>query len=186
MEMSVFMNDFDLRIALCEIKKKDWMEIHKYASQEKSCLYQAWGPNSVENTIVFVNQILKDAVKEPRARFVYATTLKNSGKMIGSCEINIRDTTNKIGEISYIINPEYWGKGYATESATQLLNFGFQILKLHRIYATCDPRNIGSSRVLQKIGMVQEGKMRENLLLRDGWRDSLLYGILFQDWQRMN
>ncbi len=62
-----------------------------------------------------------------------------------------------------------------------MLGFGFRTLRLHRIYATCDPRNIGSAKVLEKVGMQKEGRMRENLKLKDGWRDSLLYSVLEQD-----
>lgn len=81
-----------------------------------------------------------------------------------------------------IINPDFWGMGYATEVAKLLIKLGFREFNLHRIYATCDPRNIGSSKVLEKIGMIFEGRMRENLLMKDEWRDSLLYSILDKEW----
>ncbi|MGE7623855.1 GNAT family N-acetyltransferase [Viridibacillus sp. NPDC096237] len=63
-----------------------------------------------------------------------------------------------------------------------LIEFGFGTLNLHRIFATCDPRNVGSSKVLKKIGMTKEGRIREDLLLKDGWRDSLLYSIIEHEW----
>jgi len=64
-----------------------------------------------------------------------------------------------------------------------VITFGFDTLKLHRIYATCDPRNIGSSKVLEKVGMAKEGILRENMLMKDGvWRDSFLYSVLKQEW----
>lgn len=78
-------------------------------------------------------------------------------KIIGATEFNIRDTTNKSGKVGYILNPEYWGKGIATKVAARCIEFGFEDLQLHRIYATCDPRNIASSRVLEKVGMIKEG-----------------------------
>ncbi|HBS43493.1 MAG TPA: GNAT family N-acetyltransferase, partial [Paenibacillus sp.] len=99
-------------------------------------------------------------------------------------ELNIRDITNRKGEISYIINPYYWGQGIATEVAMLLIDFGFNILKLHRIFATCDPRNTGSSKVMTKVGMVMEGRIREDLLIKDGWRDSLLYSVLEHEWKK--
>lgn len=102
--------------------------------------------------------------------------------MIGAVEFNIRDFTNRIGEIGYIINPEYWGMGFATEVAKVLITYGFDRLNLHRIFATCDPSNIGSSRVLGKVGMTKEGRMRENLFNKGDWRYSLLYSILEQEW----
>jgi RimJ/RimL family protein N-acetyltransferase len=49
---------------------------------------------------------------------------------------------------------------------------------LHRIYATCDPRNVASARVLGKLGMTHEGRHRHTALLRNGWRDSEVFSIL--------
>ncbi|MFC5602312.1 GNAT family N-acetyltransferase [Sporosarcina koreensis] len=169
---------------LREMEENDWIDVHKYASQEMVCRYQPWGPNSEQESEEFVKQVIIDAKKKPRSRFVFAITLRENEEMIGAGEINIRDYTNRVGEIAYIVNPQYWGKGYATEVAKLLIAYSFTDLKLHRIFATCDPRNIGSLKVLEKTGMSQEGRMREVLLIKDGWRDSLLYSILEQEWIR--
>jgi len=170
------------RVILREMQEKDWIDVHKYASQEKVCQYQPWGPNSEEESEGFVKQVLVDAKKEPRSRFVFAIILKESGEMIGAGEFNIRDYTNRAGEIAYIVNPKFWGKGFATEVTKLLIAYGINDLNLHRIFATCDPRNIGSLRVLEKVGMIKEGRIREDLWIKDGWRDSLLYSILEQEW----
>ncbi|ASN05390.1 GNAT family N-acetyltransferase [Virgibacillus necropolis] len=171
------------RVILREIEEKDWIDVHKYGSQERVCQYQPWGPNSEKESEAFVKQILIDAKQKLRSRFVFAIILKENGEMIGAGEFNIRDYTKKVGEIAYIVNPKYWGMGIATEVAKLLIIYGFNELNLHRIFATCDPRNIGSLKVLEKVGMTKEGRIREDLLIRDGWRDSLLYSILEQEWE---
>jgi [ribosomal protein S5]-alanine N-acetyltransferase len=79
-------------------------------------------------------------------------------------------------------HPDYWGKGLATAAARQLVQLGFDEHDLHRIFATCDPRNIASAAVLQRLGMQYEGRMRETTLIRDGWRDSDLYSVLVDEW----
>lgn len=170
------------KVYLQGLEEKHWKDVHEYVSQDKVCQYQPWDPNTEQESQNFVKQVIIDANKEVRSRFVFAIVLKENGKMIGAGEFNIRDFTNKVGEIGYIVNPDYWGKGIATEVAKQLIEFGFKEFNLHRIYATCDPRNVGSSKVLEKIGMTNEGRIRENLLIKDGWRDSLLYSILEQEW----
>lgn len=170
------------RIVLKEIREKDWRDVHKYASQPIVCQYQPWGPNTEKDSQDFVKQVVEDANLVPRSRFVFAVFDKENNQMIGSGEFNIRDLSNKVGEIAYIINPDFWGKGTATEVAKLLVEFGFKSLHLHRIYATCDPRNSGSIKVLEKAGMTLEGRMREDLLIKDGWRDSLLYSILEQEF----
>ncbi|CRK83394.1 GNAT family N-acetyltransferase [Neobacillus massiliamazoniensis] len=169
------------RIYLREFQLSDWQEVHKYASQERVCRYQPWGPNSLKESQSFVKQVLVDSAKEPRTRYALAINNKED-RLIGAGELNIRDAHNKKGEIGYIINPEYWGKGIATDAATLIIGFGFHQLKLHRIYATCDPRNIGSIRVLEKAGMTKEGRIRGDLLMKDEWRDSLLFSVLENEW----
>ena len=172
------------RIFMRELEERDWIDVHKYASQEKVCQYQAWGPNTEKESKEFVENIVHDAQLEPRSRFVFAVILKDSKEMIGSGEVITRDHVNRIGEISYIIHPHFWAKGFATEVAVALISFGFNALLLHRIIGTCDPRNDASAKVLEKVGMTKEGKMRENVWIKDEWRDSFLYSILKHEWQK--
>lgn len=171
------------RLSLRQFKEDDWLDVHMYASQEIVCQYQAWGPNTEEDSIGFVKQVMKDASQQPRKRFAFAVITKNNKQMIGAGELTIRDFNNRNGEIAYIVNPDYWGRGIATDVATLLIDFGFTKLHLHRIFATCDPRNIGSSNVLEKVGMTLEGRIREDLFIKDGWRDSLLYSVLEHEWE---
>ncbi|MEK5070195.1 GNAT family N-acetyltransferase [Sporosarcina sp. FSL K6-1508] len=168
------------RILLREMEEKDWIDVHTYASQPTVCQYQPWGPNTDKESQDFVKQVILDARQNPRSRFVFSIIQQE--RLIGAGEISIRDFTHREGEIGYIINPAYWGMGYATEASKLLIEFGFEVLHLHRIFATCDPRNVASSNVLEKNGMTKEGRIREDLLLKDGWRDSFLYSILEHEW----
>ena len=73
------------------------------------------------------------------------------------------------------------GQGIATATARELLRLGFGRHGRHRIFATCDPRNLASAAVLRRIGMRYEGRMRGTAYIRDGWRDSDLYAVLADD-----
>ncbi|KQL33883.1 acetyltransferase [Bacillus sp. FJAT-25509] len=172
------------RTILREFVESDWQEVHKYASQLVVCQFQPWGPNTESETKEFVQTILGDMKQINRTRFAFAIIEKESGELIGSIEFNIRDEINQIGEIGYIIHPNYWGMGFASEATKEVISFGFKNFKLHRIFATCDVRNIASAKVLEKCGLNLEGKMREDLLLRDGWRDTFLFSILEHEWLR--
>jgi RimJ/RimL family protein N-acetyltransferase len=63
-----------------------------------------------------------------------------------------------------------------------MVEFGFRELGLHRMWADCDPDNVGSWRVLEKIGMRREGHLRENALVKGAWVDSLIYAVLEREW----
>lgn len=165
-------------IYLTEMTEDYLMDIHAYASIKEVCKYQPWGPNSLDDTKAYLEEVLEEAKKEKRNRLVFAVIEKENNKMIGAGELFHIDFANKNGEIGYIIHPEFWGKGIATQVANNLIDIGFKELKLNRIYATCDVRNSASAKVLMKVGRKQEGLLRENILLDHGWRDSLLYSIL--------
>jgi RimJ/RimL family protein N-acetyltransferase len=179
-------NPLDLkgeRIKLRGLMRSDWPAIHAYASRPDVCRFQPWGPNTPEETITFVEAAVASAEEDPRRRYALAVILAEEGKVIGLAELNVRDAQFAVGEIAYVLHPDYWGRGIATEAARILLRFGFVMLGLHRVYATCDPRNVASSRVMEKIGMQYEGRLRETMLIRDGWRDSLMYAILAEEWE---
>ncbi|MCG3087481.1 GNAT family N-acetyltransferase [Sporosarcina cyprini] len=170
------------KVFLRELTLDDWTDVHSYATLPEASRYQPWGPNTVTDSFEFVQTIIKDATRIPRTRFVFAVIHLPQQKLVGAGEVNIRSLSNQEGEISYIIHPDYWGQGLASETARLLLQYGFHSLRLHRIFGTCDPRNIASARVLEKVGMVEEGHLRQNLRIGDDWRDSLLFGVLTHEW----
>ncbi|MCA1059431.1 GNAT family N-acetyltransferase [Rossellomorea aquimaris] len=164
------------------LRKEDWKDVHDYASLESVSEFQSWGPNHVNDTIAYVEDALNAAKVIPKSRYVHALVDERVDKVIGAGEIIINSFTNRAGEVGYILHPDYWGKGIGTLVGKALVNKGFSELKLHRISATCHPQNISSQKVLIKIGMTLEGRIRHHMKLNEGWRDSLLYGILENEW----
>jgi len=86
-------------------------------------------------------------------------------------------------EAGYILRPEYWNAGYATEILRALLAFGFGTLSLHRVYAKCDEENRASAHVMEKCGLTYEGTLREHVWLRDHWRSTRYYGMLADEYR---
>ena len=74
------------------------------------------------------------------------------------------------------------GAGVGTAIARALLGVAFESMNLHRVMATCDPRNLASAAVLQKVGMTFEGQLRHTMQIRDGWRDSSVFSVLANEW----
>ena len=88
----------------------------------------------------------------------------------------------KRAEVWYKIHPDYWKKGFATETLRKVVVFGFESLKLHRIQAGSAVNNIGSIKVLEKAGFSREGRGRQVLPLKSGWSDNFEYSILESDY----
>lgn len=163
-------------VALDKIVLEDWPAIHAWACLPEVCRYQAWGPNMEDQTRAFVGSAVKAWSDTPQCRFPHVARVGQD--VVGMGELHVRSRNQRQGEITYIVHPRVWGQGIGTEIGRQLLSYGFGELGLHRIHATCDPRNLGSSRVLAKIGMTYEGRLRHTALIRDGWRDSMIFSIL--------
>jgi RimJ/RimL family protein N-acetyltransferase len=143
----------------------------------------AWGPNTEEETQRHVQETVARQRTGEETFNSFAVILKENDQLIGSVALRVSNPDHRGGFIGYAFNRSYWGQGYATEAARALLAFGFERLNLHRIFATCDPRNVASSRVLEKIGMRREGHLREHKWQKGRWRDSFMYAILAQEWR---
>jgi [ribosomal protein S5]-alanine N-acetyltransferase len=111
-----------------------------------------------------------------------ATTLRMDGRQIGGIGLRI-DDQHRHAELGYWLGVPYWGQGYATEAAQEILRYGFEDLALHRIFASHFKHNPASGRILAKLGMRHEGCQREHLRKWDQFVDSELYGMLRQEWQ---
>jgi RimJ/RimL family protein N-acetyltransferase len=85
-------------------------------------------------------------------------------------------------ELGYILGRSHWGKGYAYEAACMALDHAFVNLAARRVMADTDPDNIGSIRLLEKLGFQREGYLREEWETHIGTRDSLIFGILRSEW----
>jgi ribosomal-protein-alanine N-acetyltransferase len=170
------------RLIIREFKQEDWEAVHLYASSPLVATHMIWGPNTEEDTKDFVSRVIEQQQVQLRKDYEMAVVLKATNQIIGGCGIHLSEP--KQGEIGYCFNPEFWRQGFAAEAATAMLGFGFQVHGLHRIYATCRPDNIGSAKVMQKIGMTYEGRLREHMQHKGKWHDSLLHSILEQEFNR--
>lgn len=171
-------------LTLTRITPEDWPAVHAWARLPEACRFQPWGPNTEEQTRDFVTAAAAAWSSTPQLRFAHVARLGDD--VVGMGELHVRSREHGQGEISYVVHPRVWGKGIGTQIGRRLLAHGFAGLGLHRIHATCDPRNTGSSRVLNKLGMTYEGHLRHTAWIRDGWRDSLMFSVLAEEWSARN
>jgi [ribosomal protein S5]-alanine N-acetyltransferase len=171
-------------VSLRRIDEADWPIVHTWGQLLEFCRFQPWGPDTPEDSRTFVAAAAAAWSEQPQTRYAYLACL--DGRPIGTGELRLRNVQHRQGEIAYGLHPEEWGQGYGTAIGNELLRIGFQQMGLHRIYGTCDPRNLGSAAVLKKLGMIYEGRQRHTLLIRDGWRDSEYFSIIEHEWRAHN
>ena len=111
----------------------------------------------------------------------FAIVNQETIELCGAIELTM-DKENYNAELGYWIGVPYWGQGYCTEAASKAIAYGFENLSLHRIYASHLTRNPASGRVLQKIGMIREGCLRQHIKHWGVYEDCAIYGILATEW----
>lgn len=171
------------RLLLRDFVEDDWVAVLAYQSDERYLRYYEWKVRTPEQVRIFVNRFLDMQRRNPRTQFQLAIVDRESGRLLGNCGIR-KETASAIeAELGYELAPDAWGNGYATEAARAMVSFGFSDLGLHRISAQCIAENVASVRVLQRLGMKQEGRLREKEHFKGRWWDVLLFGLLAEEWQ---
>ena len=170
------------RIRLRLIDISDLTSIHTLHSLPETDTYNTLGiPSSREETKAIIEPWIKESQLQEIKNYTFAIDNKSNGKFMGLFGLKIGQQKYKRAEVWYKIHSDYWRKGYATEALKAIINFGFDTLKLHRIEAGCAVENIGSIKVLEKSGMLREGRLRQILPLKTGWSDNFQYSILETD-----
>ncbi len=171
------------RLILRECKESDWPDVLAYQSDPRYLRYYEWTERTAEAVQEFVRMFLAQQREQPRTKFQLAITLKSTNQLIGNCGIRMQSVDAHEADIGYELSPDHWGRGYATEAASAIVAFGFTELHLHRIWSWCVADNIGSARVLQKLGMQLEGRLRDKEYYKGRWWDTLMFAILEDEWR---
>lgn len=105
------------------------------------------------------------------------------GTAVGGIDLRV-DASNRVADIGYSIARQHWGKGLMTEAVSAVIDFAFETLELAKVSASANLLNVGSWRVLEKLGMRREGVLHSQAVARDGTRmDEVHYGFLREEWE---
>ncbi|MDC7221121.1 MAG: GNAT family N-acetyltransferase [Spirochaetales bacterium] len=145
------------RLDLVKISPQHIDDMFSYASDEETVRYMSWPrhKNKVE-TAHFIDLALE--LYEGEMHYDWAIWHREDKKMIGTIGLHGLDREINGAEIGYIIGKPYWGRGLTAEAGHPVLQFCFNDLNLSIMKAYCDPRNRGSERVMQKLGMIYGGE----------------------------
>ena len=165
------------RIFLRPFTLKDKRDVYEYAGSEKVTKYLTWEKiNSLEKAESIILDIYR------RRKGIFAIEHKAEQKCIGCIDLRIESSDCK-ASFGYVLNESYWNKGYMTEALKMILDLAFNKLKLNRLEATHYAGNEGSGRVMEKCGMIYEGTVREETLIKGIYHDVKHYGILKRDYK---
>lgn len=171
------------RLILRDFVYDDWQVVHAYHQQPRYLRYYEQDGSTPQETQAFIQMFLDHQAADPRSKFQLAVILKENELLIGNCGLRLKKAGARTGDIGYELNPDYWGRGFATEAARAIVKFGFEEVQLHRIWSWCVADNVASARVLEKVGLQLEGHLREHEYFKGGYWDTLLYGMLKSEWK---
>lgn len=170
------------RLILRELNEEDIDFIYNHFSNEDVCkyLYDAEPLKQHEEALEIINWY-KDFEIKNHSR--WGIVLKESNILIGTCGYHFLDRINKIVEIGYDLNKDFWGQGYMTEALKEIIDVAFTNMQLNRIQAYVYIENIASFKLLEKLKFIREGVIRDKHLFRGNYYDHYCYSLLAKDWK---
>ena len=156
----------------------DWKYLYDYLSLPEIYEYEPGKPISIEESKSLSSERCK-------GNDFYAVVQKNDKHMIGHLYFHhVEPKHFMTWELGYIFNPKFQNQGFCTEASSAVIEYAFKEMDVHKVVAFCNPKNIPSWKVLEKIGMEREGFFKQKAFFRKDdegnplWHDCYAYGIL--------
>ena len=167
------------RLTLRPFTPDDFDDLYAYQSRLDVARYLHW--DARDHTQVreaLVRQCDETSLSAEGDWLTFAVVWREAGTMVGEVGLKLVSWENRQGEIGFVFNPDYHGRGLATEAAESMLRLGFDTIGWHRITGSCDARNRPSARLMERIGMRQEARFTHSQIIKGQWADELVYAIL--------
>ncbi|MQA01696.1 MAG: GNAT family N-acetyltransferase [Streptosporangiales bacterium] len=172
------------RLDLRPFTADDFAGLHAIHSDPDVVRYLHWHPLDEASTeVALARRTRRTTLIDAGDSLSLAVVERETGALAGDATFFWRSEQSRQGEIGYVFNPAFHGRGYATETAEELVRFGFEELGLHRVTGRLDGRNTASARVLERLGMRREAHLRQNELVKGEWADEVVYGLLADEWR---
>lgn len=165
------------RLLLRLFQSSDAMDVAKLCNNYniyRNTLYLPH-PYSIQDALSWIDNHLANFVANKSYEF--AITDKITGELYGAIALTNNQIFNH-GEIAYWVGEEFWGNGYATEAAKTIVQFAFDEKQYHKVFARYFKSNPSSGSVLQKIGMQEEGVLREHVMKDKQYEDLVYCGVI--------
>jgi [ribosomal protein S5]-alanine N-acetyltransferase len=164
------------RLILRQLAATDAQDSFLFLSDEETMRYYDPAP------MTQLEQAEK-SIERHRRRFAqheglrWGIILKGENRVIGNCGYSW-DADNRNAALSYILSKHYWNKGIMTEALTAIIQFGFEHIHLHRIEAQVAYPNLASTRLLEKLGFQEEGRLRDRQYANNQFVDERIFGLI--------
>lgn len=169
------------RLILRPLIPADAEAFFSYRSLPEVALFQGWEPQNLQEATDFLVKNASVIPYESDAWMQLAVCLA-SGVLIGDVGVHFYYDGQQV-EFGYTLSPVYQGFGYAREALKGLLDYFLLARGMHRAFASVDPENARSIRLLESLGFRKEAHHISSYLAKDGWHDDAAYALLADEWR---
>jgi RimJ/RimL family protein N-acetyltransferase len=170
------------RLVIRSFNMQDIQAFYQYRANPEVARFQSWENYTLQDAEAFVSKQMAQSPDQAGTWLQYAIALSGNNQLIGDCAIHTLGAEPRIVELGFTLAPEYQGMGYMHEALCALLDYVFGSLNKHKVIAFADARNAKSIRVLERLGMRQEGHLLENYMSKGQWIDEYQYAVLRSEW----
>lgn len=168
------------RLTLRDFVADDLAAVRAYASDEQVLRHVLYERRDEASLRQHLDRVLASQSIRPRRAWELAVVVTRTNRVIGTCDLALAGARE--ADLGYMLARAYWGRGYATEVASALLEVAFGVLRVERVSALVDVRNDRSRRVLEKAGLQWEGLLKRHAHAKGRWWDCHRYALAKRDW----
>lgn len=172
------------RLTLRPFQSGDLRTFLAYRNDPQVARYQSWETIREEWARVFIADCARSEPGRPGEWYQVAITLRKTGELIGDMGLGTDGDDPTQGEVGFTLAQEHWGKGYASEAVSALLDYAFSTLNMSRIRANCDTRNEASARLMERVGMKRVSHSH-NVFFKGEYCNEYHYAIEREEWARL-
>ena len=178
------------RLALRTLTPDDLDDVFGYAGRDDVIRYLPWPPRTRDEVATHLARRLNTRLVTDGDVIVLGMELPGSDgaapRIIGDITLVLTSVEHRQASIGWVMNPEFAGRGYATEAASRVLTLAFDELGSHRVIAELDPRNTASAALCNRLGMRHEAHFVHSEIFKGEWGDLSVYAILDVEWNARN
>jgi ribosomal-protein-alanine N-acetyltransferase len=177
-ESPIFETD---RLILRRLAIADAEDYFAFASSPVVTAQTTWDIHrSLDDTVNYLNKVLRRY--EEQTEYHWGIVLKETNRLIGRTGLISIDPVHDKAELGYVISDAWWNRGITTEATLPVLRYAFAELGANRIEARCNKDNVGSYRVMEKLGLTFEGILRKQLKIKGSYTDQRMYAMLRDEY----
>ena len=172
------------RLVVRRFRPADVPTFAAYRSDPEVARYQSWDvPFSEEQAEQFVDGLSEDDPATPGSWFQFAVAEADSGTHIGDVAAYVDADEPRQARVGVTLAADAQGRGYGAEALARLLDYLLVDRGKHRVTADCDARNVGSAKLLDRVGMRREAHHLRSSWWKGEWTDEYVYAVLADDWR---